>query len=46
MNDIIYAFYMTMELWIFLAILGVALLVEEGVVAYNKRQLVDNPTLW
>ena len=46
MNDIIYAFYMTMELWIFLAILGVALLVEEGVIAYNKRQLVDNPTLW
>jgi hypothetical protein len=46
MNDIIYAFYMTMELWIFLAVLGIALLVEEGVVAYNKRQLVDNPTLW
>jgi hypothetical protein len=46
MNDIMYAFYMTMELWIFLAILGCALLVEEGVVAYNKRQLVDNPTLW
>jgi len=46
MNDIIYAFYMTMELWIFLAILGVALLVEEGVIAYNKRKLVDNPALW
>ena len=46
MNDIIYAFYMTMELWIFLAVLGIALLVEEGIVAYNKRQLVDNPTLW
>jgi hypothetical protein len=46
MNDIIYAFYMTMELWIFLAILGCALLVEEGVVAYNKRKMVDNPTLW
>jgi hypothetical protein len=45
-NDIIYAFYMTIELWIFLAILGTALLVEEGVVAYNKRKLVDNPTLW
>ena len=46
MNDIIYAFYMTMELWIFLAVLGIALLVEEGIVAYNKRQMVDNPTLW
>ena len=46
MNDIIYAFYMTMELWIFLAVLAVALLVEEGIVAYNKRRLVDNPTLW
>jgi hypothetical protein len=32
MNDILYAFYMTMELWIFLAILGVALLIEEAVV--------------
>jgi hypothetical protein len=46
MNDILYAFYMTMELWIFLAILLVALFVEEGVIAYNKRKLVDNPTLW
>ena len=32
MMDILYAFYMTMELWIFLAILGVALLIEEAVV--------------
>jgi len=32
MNDILYAFYITMELWIFLAILGVALLIEEAVV--------------
>jgi len=46
MNDILYAFYMTMELWIFLGILLVALFVEEGVIAYNKRKLVDNPTLW
>ena len=46
MNDVLYAFYMTMELWIFLAILGVALLVEEGIVAYNKKKLVDNPALW
>ena len=46
MDDILYAFYMTMELWIFLAVLGIALLVEEGVVAYNKRKLIDNPALW
>jgi len=30
MNDIIYAFYMTMELWIFLTILSIALFIEEG----------------
>jgi hypothetical protein len=45
MNAIIDAFYMTMELWIFLAVLGCALLVEEGVVAYNRKKLVDNPAL-
>jgi hypothetical protein len=45
MNDILYAFYMTMELWIFLAILGIALLVEEGVIAHNRKKLVDNPAL-
>lgn len=45
MNDILYFFYMTMELWIFLAILCIALFVEEGVVAYNKKKLVDNPAL-
>jgi hypothetical protein len=45
-NEILYAFYMTMELWIFMGILMVALFVEEGIVAYNKRKLVDNPTLW
>ena len=46
MNDILYAFYMTMELWIFLAILLVATGIQEGVVAHNKKKLVDNPTLW
>ena len=46
MNDIIYAVYMTMELWIFLGILMLALFVEEGIVAYNKRKMVDNPALW
>jgi hypothetical protein len=45
MNALIDAFYMTMELWIFLAVLAVALLVEEGVVAHNRRKLVDNPAL-
>ena len=45
MNDILYAFYMTMELWIFLAVLCIALFVEEGVVAHNRRKLVDNPAL-
>jgi len=46
MNAIIDAFYMTMELWIFLAVLAIALLVEEGVVARNKKKLVDNSALW
>jgi hypothetical protein len=45
MNALIDAFYMTMELWIFLAILGAALVVEEGVIAHNRRKLVDNPAL-
>ena len=45
MNDIIYFFYMTMELWIFLAVLMIALFVEEGVIAHNRKKLVDNPTL-
>lgn len=46
MNSILSAFYMTIELWVFLAILCIALFVEEGVIAYNKKKLVDNPTLW
>jgi len=45
MNEIIEAFLMTMELWIFLAILGIALVVEEGVIAHNRKKLVDNPAL-
>ena len=45
MNDILYSFYMTMELWIFLAVLGIACLVEEGVIAHNRKRLVDNPAL-
>ena len=45
MNEILYAFYMTMELWIFLGILCIALFVEEGVIAHNRKKLVDNPAL-
>ena len=45
MNEIIEAFYMTIELWVFVGILGVALLVEEGVIAHNRKKLVDNPAL-
>jgi hypothetical protein len=45
LNEILYALYMTMELWIFLAILGIALFVEEGVLAYGRRKTVDNPAL-
>jgi hypothetical protein len=29
MNEVIQAFYMTIELWVFLAILGLALVVDE-----------------
>jgi hypothetical protein len=46
LNEIIYAFLMTIELWVFLGFLLVALFVEEGIIAYNKKKLVDNPTLW
>jgi hypothetical protein len=45
-DAILYAFYYTMPLWIFLAILAVALFVEEGIIAHNRKKLVDNPTLW
>jgi hypothetical protein len=45
-ETIIGLFIFTSPLWIFLAILFVALCIEEGVIAYNKRKMVDNPTLW
>jgi len=45
MNEIIEAFLMTIELWVFLAVLLVALVVEEGVIAHNRKKLVDNPAL-
>jgi hypothetical protein len=34
---LIYAILQTIELWIFLGILGVALLIEEGVKALQRR---------
>lgn len=45
MDNLIEAVYMTIELWVFVGILGVALLVEEGVIAHNRKRLVDNPAL-
>jgi hypothetical protein len=45
MNEIIEAFLMTIELWVFLAVLCIALVVEEGIVAHNRKKLVDNPAL-
>lgn len=45
-DKLIWAFTMTMELWIFLGVLSIALFVEEGIKAYSKRKMVDNPTLW
>jgi hypothetical protein len=45
MNAILDAFYMTIELWIFLAVLAIALVVEEGIIAHNRKKLVDNPAL-
>jgi len=46
MNDILYAFYATWPLWAFLAVLSVSLFVEEGIVAYSKKKMVDNPAIW
>jgi len=37
MNELINAFYMTMELWIFVGIMGVALLAEEFVLFMQRR---------
>jgi hypothetical protein len=43
---IIYAFYYTWPMWAFLGILCVALFVEEGIVAHNRKKMVDNPAIW
>ena len=45
-ETIIALFILTSPLWIFLGILFVALCIEEGIIAYNRRKMVDNPTLW
>jgi hypothetical protein len=36
MNDILYAFYMTMELWIFLGVLLTALMIEAIINTYKQ----------
>lgn len=46
MNALIEAFYYTWPLWAFLGLMGASLFVEEGIKAYSKRKMVDNPTLW
>jgi hypothetical protein len=43
---VIYALYYTWPMWAFLALLSLALFVEEGIKAYSLRKMVDNPTLW
>jgi hypothetical protein len=45
-ETIVALFVFTSPLWIFLAILCVALFIEEGIIARNKKRMVDNPTLW
>jgi hypothetical protein len=43
-NDILSAFYMTIELWVFLGILAVAT-VAGDLIEKNRQKLVDNPAL-
>lgn len=45
MNDVLYAFYMTIELWAFVGILALALSAE-GLINHYRRKTVDNPALW
>ncbi len=45
LNEILYAFYMTLELWVFLGFLCLALGVE-SLIKFYKQKTVDNPTLW
>ena len=44
MNEVINAFWMTIELWAFLAILCIAM-AAEGLVQKYRNQVVDNPAL-
>ena len=46
MQDIIQAVYYTWPLWAFLGILGASLFVEEGIKAYSRSRVIDNPVLW
>jgi hypothetical protein len=41
MNDILYAFYMTIELWVFLGILVLALVAEELVNQKSRKRLTE-----
>jgi hypothetical protein len=41
MNDILFAFYMTIELWVFLGILVLALVAEELVNQKSRKRLTE-----
>jgi hypothetical protein len=41
MNDILYALYMTIELWVFLGILVLALVAEELVNQKSRKRLTE-----
>ena len=45
MAEFLYLLYITWPLWAFLSTLSVALWIEEGILARNRKQLVDNPAL-
>ncbi len=44
MQDILYAFWMTIELWVFLGILCLAM-AAEGIIQKLRNKTVDNPSL-
>jgi hypothetical protein len=41
MNDILYAFYMTIELWVFMGVLALALVAEELVNQKSRKRLTE-----
>jgi hypothetical protein len=41
MNDILYAFYMTVELWVFMGVLALALVAEGLVNQKSRKRLTD-----